>query len=169
MEIFSLRWKLPTAVAVALLATSLCAALAPAATSPEQTRESYLTRVEPICKKNTEASEKILAGVESEIRKDKLAVPARRFKRASAAFGRAVRQLRAVPQPPSDEAKLNKWLKLLGKEKALLGRIGTALKKGRKSQVPKLSVKLTRNGNLANSTVLGFDFDYCLIDSSRFR
>jgi hypothetical protein len=158
---------LATALA-ALLATALLAAGALAVTSPDQTRESYVASVEPICKQNTKANEKILSGVRKLIKKGQLNVAAGKFARASTAFGKAVKQIRAVPQPTADAAKLSKWLGYLEGEETLLGEIGKALKAGKKSKAQTLSVRLTHNGNLANNAVLGFDFDYCLIDSSRF-
>jgi hypothetical protein len=154
------------ATAVALVALLVTAAFA--ATSPDQTRESYATVVEPICKQNTKANEQILAGVRKKIKQGKLKVAAGQFARASTAFGEAVKQLRAVPQPPADATKLSKWLGLLEEEKKLLGEIGKALKANQKPKAQTLSVRLTHNGNLANNAVLGFEFDYCLIDSSRF-
>ncbi len=77
-------------------------------------------------------------------------------------------QLRAVPQPPADAAKLNKWLTYLDKERKLLAEIGKALKNDQKTRAQNLSVQLTHNGTVTNNQVLGFEFDYCLIDSSRF-
>lgn len=153
----------------AILTAALTAALlAAGAVGAEPTRESYVAQVEPICKKNTKANEQILAGVRKTIKKGKLNAAARKFSRASAAFGKAVRELRAVPQPPADTAKLTKWLGLLKEEKVMLGKIGKALRQGKKPLAQRLSVKLTHNGNLANNAVLGFEFNYCLIDSSRF-
>lgn len=56
------RSRVLTAGLVALLCAGLLAAVALATTGPEQTRESYVARVEPICKTNTKANERILAG-----------------------------------------------------------------------------------------------------------
>ena len=154
--------------AAVLLAAAILAAGALAVTSPTQTRETYAAEVEPICKENTKANEQILAGVRKEIKKGQLAVAAGQFKRASTAFGKAVKQIAAVPQPPADVAKLTKWLGYLEGEQKLLGEIGKALKAGNKSKAQTLSVRLTHNGNLANNSVLGFNFNYCLINSSRF-
>ncbi len=160
--------KIPAALAAALALAALIAAAAFAATSPDQTRESYVAKVEPICKQNTKANEQILAGVRGKIRQGKLGVAAGQFTRASTAFGKAVNQIRAVPQPPADASKLTKWLSYLDKEKKLLGEIGKALKANKRTRAQTLSVQLTHNGNVANNQVLGFEFDYCLIDSSRF-
>ncbi len=150
-----------------LIAAAVPAAMATG--SPEQTRESYVARVEPICKTNTRANEGALAGAREEIRKGRLRIAASRFAKASAAFGATVRQIRAVPRPAADETRLTKWLGRLADERRLLGEVGKALKAGRKSKAEALWVRLSHNGNLANNLVLGFGFDYCLIDSARFQ
>jgi hypothetical protein len=160
--------KLVVSAIAALLLAGILAAAALGVTSGEQTRESYVTQVEPICKTNTKANERILAGAEKKVREGKLKVAAGQFTQAAAAFGKAVKQIKAVPQPPADTAKLARWLGYLETETKMLKEIGQALKAGNKSKAQTLSVKLTHNGNLANNAVLGFDFDYCLIDSSRF-
>lgn len=154
--------------ALTVAALALTAALAVGAFAAEQTRESYVAQVEPICKKNTKANEQILAGVRKTIKQGQLGVAAGKFTRAAAAFGKAVGEIKAVPQPTADAAKLTKWLGFLKEEQNFLSKIGKALKKGNKSEAQTLSVKLTHNGNLANNSVLGFEFNYCLIDSSRF-
>jgi hypothetical protein len=154
------------AVVSALLATGLLAAAALAVVPPE--REAYVAQVEPICKANTKSNERILSGVEKKVKQGKLQVAAGQFSKASIAFGKAVKQIAAVPQPAADKAKLTKWLGYLEGETKLLSEISKALKAGKKTQAQTLSVKLTHNGNLANNAVLGFEFNYCLIDSSRF-
>jgi hypothetical protein len=154
--------------AVALFVAALFAVAGFAATSPDQTRESYVAQVEPICKTNTKANERILAGAEKRVKEGKLKVAARQFTQAAAAFKKAVRQIKAVVQPVADQAKLKKWTGALEDETKFLSEIGTALKAGNKARVSKLSLLLKHNGNVANNAVLGFDFDYCLIDSSKF-
>lgn len=154
--------------ALVVAALTMAAVLAVGAFAAEQTRESYVAQVEPICKKNTKANEQILAGVRKTIKQGKLSVAAGKFNRAAAAFGKAVGEIKAVPQPSADAAKLTKWLGFLKEEQNFLSKISKALKQGNKSEAQTLSVKLTHNGNLANNAVLGFEFNYCLIDSSRF-
>jgi hypothetical protein len=161
--------KLPAAIFAALALTALLAAAAVAVTSPTQTREGYVAQVEPICKKNTRANEQILAGVRQKIKQGKLDAAAGQFGKAATAFGRAVKQLKAVPQPVADATKLGKWLRILDDETKLLREISKALAAGNKSRVQTLYVRLTHNGNVANNSVLGFDFDHCLIDSSKFE
>ncbi len=152
----------------ALLCLAAIAATALGATDPEQTREGYVAQVEPICKTNTKANERVLKGVRKLVRRGRLRPAAAHFARAAAAFGRATGQIAAVPQPVADAARLTKWIGLLRKERSLLAQIGQALRAGKKGKAQRLSVKLTHNGNVANNTVLGFEFHYCLIDSSRF-
>ena len=65
------------------------------ATSAEQTRESYIAAVEPICKVNTQANEKTLNGVRQKIRKGQLKVAAGQFTKAAGAFSKAVTQINA--------------------------------------------------------------------------
>jgi hypothetical protein len=152
----------------ALLCAASLAGEALGATDPEQTREGYVAQVEPICKTNTQANERILKGARKEVREGKLGLAAARFAKAAAAFGRARKQIAAVPQPVADAPRLTKWVGLLGKERTILAQIGNALRAHKKSLAQRLTVKLTHNSNSANNTVLGFEFNYCLIDSSRF-
>lgn len=160
--------RVPKLLSAAVALIAVLATTAFAATSPTQTRESYVAAAEPICKKNTKANEQILAGVRQKVQKGQLKVAAGQFSKASAAFAGAVKQLKAIPQPVADTTKLTKWFTYLDKETKMLGEISKALKEDKKSKAQTLSVKLTHNGNVANNSVLGFDFDYCLIDSSKF-
>src|SRR4051794_36311987 len=100
------RTAVTSVVALALLP----AAFASAEEAP--TRAQYVEEVEPICQANTEANKRILKNVQT---KAKSRVPAKlkqagaQFLHASAVFGKAVGQLRAVPRPPADDAQLVKW------------------------------------------------------------
>jgi hypothetical protein len=140
----------------------------PLARAAELTREEYVARVEPICKRNTESNERIFAGAKEEVKSGQLKTASTHFSRAVVAFDKAIKQLRAVPIPPADEAKLEKWLGYLEVESQYLGRIGKALAAGQKGTAQTLSVRLNRNSNLANNSVLSFGFDYCRINPSRF-
>lgn len=154
--------RLALALAVALLVT---APLALAAT-PEQVE--YAEGVEPICKANSEANSRILKGVKGQVQQGDLKPAGRRFIRAATALGKAVAQIDAVPRPEAYEAKLTKWIGYLRQEKSYLQQIGGALKAEDKIKAQKLAVKLNRNNNQANSTVISFPFKECRIDSSRF-
>jgi len=157
-----MRTKVFMAVALAGLAA------VPLAAAAELTRDEYVTRVEPICKHNTEANKRIFAGAKEQVKAEQLKAASMHFTRAVGAFEKTIGQLRAVPQPPSDEAKLEKWIGYLQVESSYLGRIGKALAAEDKAKAQTLSVRLNRNSNLANNTVLSFGFDYCKIDPGRF-
>jgi len=140
----------------------------PLASAAELTRDEYVARVEPICKTNVEANEKIFKGAKEEVKAGELKKGSTHFFRAATALNKTIKQLQGVPQPGADAAKLSKWIGYLKSESSFFTRIGKALAAGDKYKAQNLSVKLNRNSNLANNTVLVFGFDYCKIDSSRF-
>ncbi|HEY2479662.1 MAG TPA: hypothetical protein VGI17_13150 [Solirubrobacterales bacterium] len=140
----------------------------PLAAAAELTRDEYVARVEPICKSNTEANKRIFAGAKEEVKSGQLKEASTHFSRAVVAFDKTIRQLQAVPQPAADSAKLEKWIGYLQIESQYLGKIGNALAAGQKGKAQTLSVRLNRNSNLANNSVLSFGFNYCKINPSRF-
>ncbi len=151
--------------AMGAMALLLAVPLAPAA---EQTRESYTEAVEPICKSNAEASDRILDGVKAEVRQDKLKPAAAKFTKAAAALKKTLRQLKAVPKPPADQARLDKWLGYIKNEVELFERTAKKLKAGDKIGAQRMAVRLTSTANKANNQVLTFEFKYCRVDPSRF-
>jgi gas vesicle protein len=142
--------------------------LAAPALGAEQTRESYTEAVEPICKSNAEASDRILDGVKQEVRQGKLKVAAAKFTKAAAALKQTLRQLKAVPKPTTDAAKLDKWLGFIKNEVELFERTAKKLKAGDKIGAQTMAVRLTSTANKANNQVLTFEFKYCRVDPSQF-
>ncbi len=153
------------AMSVAVLALTMLAA--PVAQA-EVTRESYKEAVEPICKANTEANERILKGVRGKVKAGKLKAAGSQFARASTALKKTKGELEAVPQPPADQAKLTKWLGYVGTEATLFQKTATKLKAGDKNGAQAMVIRLTRNANQANSQVLAFEFRYCRFEPSKF-
>jgi hypothetical protein len=160
------HYKLLAVAAIAVLAVGPFAAPASAAT--EVSRTEYVKAAEPICKADTEANRRIFKGAKDQVKAGELKRASAHFTRAATALGKAIKQLGALPQPPADEAKLTKWIGYLGAEQGLLVKIGKALGAEDKAGAQSLSVRLNRNSNLANNTVLAFGFEYCRIDPSRF-
>lgn len=154
------------AIAVGTLSALLC--LVPLVGAAELSREEYVARVEPICKANVQANKRIFKGSKAQVKAGELKQASTHFLRAAAALDKTIKQLQAVPKPPADAAKLDKWIGYLKAESSFFARIGRALAAADKYKAENLSVKLNRNSNLANNTVLAFGFDYCRIDSSRF-
>ncbi|HET8565810.1 MAG TPA: hypothetical protein VFL77_04970 [Solirubrobacterales bacterium] len=139
-----------------------------AAGAEEVTRNSYREVVEPICRTDTKANERIFAGVRAMVRRDELKPAAARFEKAAKALRRAVSQLRAVPRPVADEARLAKWLRDLSVEVSLFGRVATKLRAGEKAAAERMVIRLTSQASRANSLVLPFEFRYCKLEPSRF-
>lgn len=155
---------------IAILTGSLLVALMPAvsAFAAEVTREEYKRAAEPICKSGAKANERILAGVQREVRKGKLKPAAAKFARASRVQARTLRKLEALPRPEADEARLTKWLAYLKIEADLFARAGRKLKAGDKPGAEHIITKLVQNGNKANVQVLPFGFHYCRLNTAKF-
>ncbi len=157
--------RLPT-VASIFAATLAIAAIAHAAEGP--TRPDYIAQVEPICKANTLASQRILAGARDKVKQKKLAGAGAQFIRAAAAFGKATGEIAAVPRPPADEPKLTKWIEHLRLVQSYLRKAGRALKNGDRNGTTIDVIKLRSASNAANNVVYDFEFHYCRITASRF-
>jgi len=158
--------KIFAALSTAILTLSMLAA--PLAEAAEVTRESYKEDVEPICKTNTEANEKILKGVRQKVKQGKLKAAGKQFTQAGNALHKAIVQLKAVPQPTADVARLAKWLKYVGEEEKLFLKGGKQLKEGNKTGAQATVIKLNHNANQANNQVLPFEFKYCRFEPSKF-
>ena len=152
------------AVLVSCAAFLAFAAIAVAA----PTKDEYKDLVEPICKTNKEASDRILKPVRGLVKNDKLKDASTRFKQAAAALEKAYKQLSLVEQPPEDAAKLGKWLSGIKGEVSLMKTISAKFGQGNKSKGSSLVVKLTNNANATNNLVIAYQFDYCKIDPSKY-
>jgi hypothetical protein len=153
------------AAAIALVALAALTSLAAAA---EITRDSYREAVEPICKADTQANERILAGVKSEVRAGKLKPAAAQFAKAARALKSAIGQLHAVPAPAADAARLSKWLGKVSNEAGYFEAVSKKLGAGDKAGAEHLVNKLTTEAGAANNVVIAFEFTYCRLEPSRF-
>jgi hypothetical protein len=138
------------------------------ASANEVTRTSYREQTEPICKANTEANERILGGVRSEVRAGRLKPAAAQFAKAASELKKTIGQLRAVPRPPADMARLSRWLGKVSLEAGLFEQVAAKLRAGAKTEAQRVAVKLTSNATKANNVVLAFEFEYCRFEPSRF-
>ncbi len=149
-------------------AALMLAVLASSAMAAEVTRDEYREKAEPICKVDTQANERILAGVRTEVRQGKLKPAATKFDKAAAALKKAVKQLKALPQPSADTAKLSKWFTYAEQEVKLFETGGRKLRSGDKNAASKIGVELVNVANKANAQVIPFEFQYCRLEPSRF-
>lgn len=134
----------------------------------EQTPETYKEAVEPICKTNTEANEKILAGVRQKVKAGKLAAASKQVYAAARALKRARVQLLKVPKPAANTARLTKWLGYVKTEAELFQTLGKKLANDEKNQAQKMVLRLESTARQANNTVLDYEFRYCRFQPSKF-
>ncbi len=139
----------------------------PLALGAELTREEYVAKVEPICRANAQANEKILKGVRDKVKQGKLKAAGAQFAAASRALRKTLAQLEAVPQPKADAATLARWLGYVKTEADLFQKAAEKLKAGNKVAAQGMVVRLTHNANLANNQVLSFNFTHCKFDPSK--
>lgn len=138
------------------------------ATAAEVTRDSYREAVDPICKTNSEANERILKGVRKQVKAGQLKPAAAKFAKAAQALRGTITELKAVPQPPADQSRLAKWLRFVTTEASYLDKVAGQLRAGDKVGAQETVIRLTHNANQANNTVLPFEFQHCSFEPARF-
>jgi hypothetical protein len=136
--------------------------------SLDEERDAYKDQVEPICKQNRQANERVLKGVKKNIQNGKLKLAGTQFAKGAAALKKARTQLAAVPQPSADSARLTKWLGLIKTEVGLFEKVSKKLKAGDKRGAQRMALQLTSTVNRANNTVLAYEFKYCRVQTSQF-
>jgi hypothetical protein len=152
----------------ALLAIALLAFTAATATAAETSREEFVAAAEPICKTNTEANERILAKVRTQVRKGELKPSAISFEKAAEALAGTLGELKALPQPKADAARLESWFSDIEVEVGLFKATAAKLRSGDRAGAERMSAKLTRAAAQANDEVLPFEFRSCCAEPSRF-
>jgi hypothetical protein len=130
--------------------------------------QAYKEEVEPICKTNTEANEKILKGVRKEVKEGKTKKASRQLFAAAKALKRARAQLLQVPKPAEDAARLTKWLAGVKTEIVLLETTGRKLAKGERNAAARMQIKLESNARKTNNIVLDYQFRYCHFEPAKF-
>ena len=150
------------------IVTALIVAITAVAAAAEVSRVEFRESAEPICKTDTQANERILAGVRKEVRSGKLAPASRKFAQAASALKAALRQLESLPRPSADEARLRKWFATVEAEVGYFEAVSRKLKSGQKAAAESFVTRLTVTANKANNQVLRFEFTYCRLEPSRF-
>ena len=157
---------MPRAIAISLLIGALSAAAAVAAEAP--TREEYVGRLETVCKPDALATQRAMKGARADVRKERFAVAAGKFARATRIFSATVKEISAVPRPDPDVAKLRKWFGYLNQQEDYLRQITAALRANEGIKAQRLTARFIHKGNLANNVVLAFGFNYCSFKFSRY-
>ena len=134
----------------------------------ETTADAYKEAVEPICKVNTEANEKILDGVRERVKAGKLDAAAQQLFAAAKALKRARARLVQVEKPPADAARLTKWLGYIKVEVELFEAAARKLAHGDRAGAQRMVVRLYTNARKTNNLVLDYEFRYCRFEPSKF-
>jgi hypothetical protein len=153
-------WEMKGPLGTLAVIAALLAA-APPAHGEEQTRESYKAQVEPICKANREANERIMAGAQRRVNKDQLTAVGKQFVRVSESFGGLIERLAPVPSPAADSHRVERWLELMRLLKSRLRAVGRYFKAGEKIRATHESILAERSGISANNISIVFHFHYC--------
>ena len=141
---------------------------APFAQATTEERQTYKEAVEPICKVNVQTNERTLKGVKAKVKAGKLKPAATQFTKAAESTKKALAKLKAVPQPPEDQAKLTKWLKYIQEEEGYFRKIAQKLNAGDKNGATAMQIRLEHTATQANNMVLAYEFKYCRVEPSKF-
>lgn len=155
--------KLVLSLAVAAVSFAAVPALA-----AEVTPDEYKAQVEPICKANTQANEKILKGVRENVKKGKLSKASKQLFAAAKALKKTRAELLQVPAPSADAARLTQWLAGVKTEVDLLEAAGRKLAKGEKNGASQMVIRLKSNATKTNNLVLSYEFHYCKFEPQKF-
>lgn len=139
------------------------------ASATEPTRPEYVARLEKICKPGTEATQRVVRGMRSDIRSERLQVAAGKFSKAKRIFAGTVGSISKVPRPAADRDTLSRWFAALHREIDYLGEIVTALRAENIARFQRVQGQFARQGSRANNIVVSFGFNYCAYKPSRFE
>jgi hypothetical protein len=154
-------------IALAVVALSLPATAVSAGT--EVSRTEYVAQLEKICKPGSDATQRAVRGMRSDIRSERLQLAATKFSKARRIFAGTVRSISTVPRPASDQATLARWFAALNRETLYLGRTAAALRAEDIPRFQRVSGRFFQEGSKANNVVVSFGFNYCNFKSSRYE
>jgi len=155
-----MRGPLPTFAVIALLAL-VAVPLARGEEGAEQTRETYKARVEPICKANRRANERIMSGARKRVNRNRLKPAGRQFIHLSRSFGDLLRRLVKVPPPETDMRRIGRWLHSIKLLKARVRLVGRYYLEGLKIRGNHEAIHAQRAAISANNTTVPLHFRYC--------
>jgi hypothetical protein len=132
------------------------------------TRSDYVNRLERICRPGALATQRVMKGTRTEIRKEQLDAAAGKFDEADSIFSQTLRRIKTVDRPEADRARLKKWFGFLQRQATYLGEIAVQLQENHVIKAQRLITRFIHNGRLANNVVIAFSFDYCSFKFSRY-
>ena len=167
-----MRSVIPTAPSLLLVTLYALALTVPGAAisgAAEPTRPEYVARLEQICRPGSEATQRAVDGMRSDIRSERLQLAATKFAAAKRIFANTVSSISTVPRPTEDRDTLTRWFAALARETDYLGRTAAALRAEDIPRFQRVSGRFFQEGSKANTIVVSFGFNYCAFKSSRFE
>lgn len=154
-----------------IVLTAIALSIPPAtfAAAAEQTRSEYVALLEKICKPGSDATQRAVRGMRSDIRAERFRLAATKFSAAKRIFAHTVSSISTVPRPKSDRPTLTRWFAALGRETDYLGRTAAALRAEDLPRFQRVSGRFFQEGSKANNVVVSFGFNYCNFKSSRYE
>jgi hypothetical protein len=161
---------MPRIVSIALATVALGVLSATAlSAAAEVTRPEYVAQLEQICKPGSEATQRAVRGMRSDIRSERLRLAASKFSKAKRIFAGTVNTISTVARPAADRATLSRWFAALARETDYLGRTAEALRAEDIPRFQRVSGRFFQEGSKANNVVVSFGFNYCNFKSSRYE
>lgn len=154
---------------IALLTIVSLGLFATLALAAEVTRPEYVARLEKICKPGSDATERAVRGMRSDIRSERLQLAAGKFSKAKRIFSGTVSKISTIARPEADKATLSRWFAALEREADYLGRTAAALRAEDIARFQRVSGRFFQEGSKANNVVVSFGFNYCNFKSSRYE
>src|SRR6476659_4939976 len=142
------------------------AAMAPAAETP--TRDEYVQQLEAVCKPDQLAIQKTMKGSRADIQAERFQAAAQKFGKASGIFDSTMSEIKPVPRPTGDTAKLSKWFGYLTRQQSYMHQIVAQLRKEQAIKAQRLTARFIHVGNLANNVVLACGCSWCAFKFSRY-
>lgn len=151
--------KRPLGTFAAILVVLLVSA--PLVAGAEQTRETYVAQIEPICETNRSANERIMEGARERINRDELESAGKQFIQVSASFGGLIKRLATVSPPPADSHRVDRWFEQMRLLKTRLRNVGKYYKEGKEIKATHESILAERSGLSANNISIVFKVRNC--------
>jgi len=160
-----------TTAALVIAATLVAAVSASAEILPGAipSRAEYVAEVDPVCAKNTGANKPILKDARKKVNAKRLPAAGADFIKVAANFGNALKTIEAVPRPPEDSPRLEKWFGFLKMVQKNLAKVGKALKEENKVKASHEKIRAERSSNAANNVSFVFGFDSCRLTPAQFK
>jgi opacity protein-like surface antigen len=156
------RIFLASVLIIAVLA-SAAAATAAVYGPGTPSRQQYVAKAEKVCTKTDRKMSALTKAASKEAKAGDAKRAGNKFGQVASAFAKGVGQLKKLPRPTADRAKLAKWVRSLGVDVKLLAGEAKAYKAGNAGSLSKAVKAAKKHAPKTNAFVAGFGFHSCLV------